>query len=89
MEVVIHVTLGLMALALVMSFVRVVKGPSLPDRVMALELFSIIIVGIIGVHAIHTDVSSFLDVAIVLALMSFLATVAFARFLERGGQRDD
>lgn len=89
MQTVIYTTLALLTLALLLCFYRMVRGPSLPDRVMALELFSMIIVSIIGVHAIHSDVSSFLDVAIVLALMSFLATVGFARFLERGGQRDD
>ncbi len=62
---------------------------SLPDRVVALELFSSILVGIIGVVAIATDVPSLLDVAIVMALMAFMATIGFARFLERGGPRDD
>lgn len=89
MQYVINLTLGLLALSLMLCFVRLVRGPSLPDRVMALELFSVIMIGMIGVHTIKADVSSFLDVAIVVALMSFLATVAFARFLERGGQRDD
>ncbi|MCG7600663.1 monovalent cation/H+ antiporter complex subunit F [Halomonas sp. McH1-25] len=89
MQTVINLTLGLMTLALLLCFVRLVRGPSLPDRVVALELFSVIIIGIIGVHTINTDVKPFLDVAIVVALMSFLATVGFARFLERGGQRND
>ncbi|WP_435389394.1 monovalent cation/H+ antiporter complex subunit F [Halomonas ramblicola] len=82
-------SLVLMALALCLAFVRLCLGPSLPDRVVALELFSSVIVGIIGVVAIATDVPSLLDVAIVMALMAFMATIGFARFLERGGPRDD
>nr|WP_284047747.1 monovalent cation/H+ antiporter complex subunit F [Halomonas gemina] len=78
-----------MALALCLAFVRLFRGPSLPDRVVALELFSSILVGIIGVVAIATDVPSLLDVAIVMALMAFMAAIGFARFLERGGPRDD
>ncbi|MDN3523428.1 monovalent cation/H+ antiporter complex subunit F [Halomonas ramblicola] len=89
MSIVIMLSLVLMALALCLAFVRLCLGPSLPDRVVALELFSSVIVGIIGVVAIATDVPSLLDVAIVMALMAFMATIGFARFLERGGPRDD
>jgi|TARA_B100000700_G_scaffold118310_2_gene133085 multicomponent Na+:H+ antiporter subunit F len=79
----------MMALALCLAFARLYRGPSLPDRVVALELFSAILVGMIGLIAIATDVPSLLDVAIVMALMAFMATIGFARFLERGGPRDD
>jgi len=86
---VILLSLALMCLALCLAFVRLFKGPSLPDRVVALELFSSILVGTIGLVAIATDVPSLLDVAIVMALMAFMAAIGFARFLERGGPRDD
>ena len=89
MTPVILVSLAVMVLALCLAFVRLFRGPSLPDRVVALELFSSILVGTIGVVAIATDVPSLLDVAIVMALMAFMATIGFARFLERGGPRDD
>ncbi|MDI5893001.1 MULTISPECIES: monovalent cation/H+ antiporter complex subunit F [Halomonas] len=89
MSTVILLSLAVMALALCLAFVRLFRGPSLPDRVVALELFSSILVGIIGVIAIATDVPSLLDVAIVMALMAFMAAIGFARFLERGGPRDD
>ncbi|WP_192035237.1 monovalent cation/H+ antiporter complex subunit F [Halomonas sp. YLGW01] len=89
MSSIILVSLAMMALALCLAFVRLYRGPSLPDRVVALELFSAILVGMIGLIAIATDVPSLLDVAIVMALMAFMATIGFARFLERGGPRDD
>ncbi|CAM3545635.1 monovalent cation/H+ antiporter complex subunit F [Halomonas lysinitropha] len=89
MSNVILLSLAVMSLALCLAFVRLFRGPSLPDRVVALELFSSILVGIIGVVAIATDVPSLLDVAIVMALMAFMAAIGFARFLERGGPRDD
>ena len=89
MAVVILISQVLMTLALVLAFVRVVRGPSLPDRVVALELFSSIVVGLVGLYAIQTDVSVFIDAAIVIALMGFLTAIGFARFLERGGPRDD
>jgi multicomponent Na+:H+ antiporter subunit F len=48
-----------------------------------------VVVGYVGVHAIDTGVSSFLDVAIVISLTAFLAAIGFARFLERGGVKDE
>lgn len=86
---VINLIYLMLSAALLLSFLRLAKGPSLPDRVVALELIASIVVGIVGVHAIDTGVASFLDVAIVLALTAFLAAIGFARFLERGGPRDD
>ncbi|WP_083006349.1 monovalent cation/H+ antiporter complex subunit F [Halomonas sp. GT] len=89
MDTVILISQVIMGLALILTFVRVVRGPSLPDRVVALELFSTTVVGLVGVYAIQSGVASFLDAAIVIALMGFLAAIGFARFLERGGPRDD
>lgn len=79
----------LLSLALLVAFLRLMKGPSLPDRVVALELIASIVVGFVGVHAIDTGVASLLDVAIVIALMAFLAAVGFARFIERRGTAND
>ncbi|WP_224826076.1 monovalent cation/H+ antiporter complex subunit F [Cognatishimia sp. MH4019] len=79
-----------MAVALVLGFYRLVKGPTLPDRVVALDMMTILIVVFCGLFAIATDERAFLDVAIVLALIGFLATVALARFAERRlARRDD
>lgn len=86
---VINITYLLMVAALMLGFLRMVRGPSLPDRVVALELMTSVVVGIVGTHAIDTGVASYLDLAIVLALTAFLAAIGFARFLERGGPRDD
>ncbi len=67
----------------VLSFVRLLRGPSLPDRVIALDILTIFGIGIIVAFAIVTDQPVFIDVASVLALVSFLGTVAFAAYVER------
>ena len=54
-----------------------------------MELITSIVVGYVGVHAIEAGVASLLDVAIVIALTAFLATIGFARFVERGGVKDE
>jgi multicomponent Na+:H+ antiporter subunit F len=79
----------LLSLTVVFTFIRLVRGPSLPDRVVALDLLSIVGIGVIAVYAIATDEPVFLDVAIILALVSFLGTVAFAYYLIRSAGRAD
>ena len=74
--------------ALAVGFVRLALGPSLADRVVALDMMTITIIVFCGLYAIYTGDASFLDVAIVLALIGFLATVALARYAERRYERD-
>jgi len=67
-----------------LALVRLVRGPSLPDRVVALDLIAITAVGLIGVYAVSTDQPIYIDEAMVLALIAFLGTAAFAHFIEKG-----
>lgn len=82
------VTLGLAmaGLAMVLAFIRLVLGPSLPDRVVALDLIGVITVGVIAAYDILTEQPVLLDAATVVALVAFLGTVAFARYVERRRQ---
>lgn len=84
MNMLINITLGLLILAMFLTFIRLVRGPSLPSRVVALDMMGSLAVGIIAVYAVATRQTIFLDVAIVLALIAFLGTVAFAYFVEKG-----
>ena len=61
----------------------------MPDRVVALDMMTILIVAFCALYSILTGVEAFLDVALVLALIGFLATVAFARYAERRVERAD
>lgn len=79
----------ILSVALGLGFFRLVKGPTLPDRVVALELIASLTVGLIVAYTFFSGQTAFLDVALVLALTAFLAALAFARYLEKGGQRDD
>lgn len=83
---VVDLALGMIVLALFLAFFRLVAGPSLPDRIVAFDLMTTLAVGIMAVYAISTGESAFLAVAMVLALVTFLGTVAFARYLEERGE---
>ncbi|QQR37982.1 cation:proton antiporter [Devosia rhizoryzae] len=84
------IALVMLALALALSVVRIVLGPSLPDRVLALDLLTVVAMGFIGTIAIRTGFWLYVDIAIALALLGFLATVALARYimLRRDTARD-
>lgn len=69
--------------ATVAAFVRLIRGPTLGDRVVALDMMTILIVAFCGLFAISSREQAFIDVAVVLALVGFLATVALARYAER------
>jgi multicomponent Na+:H+ antiporter subunit F len=79
----LFIILPLLMLSFLVGFIRMVLGPTLPDRVVVLELLGAITTGIICVYAVARKQPLFLDVAIVIALISFLATVAFAYFVEK------
>jgi multicomponent Na+:H+ antiporter subunit F len=76
----------MLSLAAMLAFVRLVRGPTLPDRVVAIDLIGALIVGMLVVVAATTGEQAFLDVGIVIALTSFVGTVAYARYVERGEQ---
>lgn len=91
LELSVYASFILVMLSLAVAFVRLARGPSLADRVVALDMMTVSIIAVCGVAAVATGVYALLDVALVLALVGFLATVALARFAERreDRQRED
>lgn len=83
----VHAALAILTLALVLTAIRVIIGPTLADRVLALDQLVAIAVGFVAVIAVKTGFELYIDIALALALVGFLATAAFARyiFLRRGG----
>jgi multicomponent Na+:H+ antiporter subunit F len=78
-----ELTLVLLLLGVVLAFIRLLIGPDPADRIVALDLISILIVAFLAAYSIYRDEKSFLDVAIAYALIAFLGTVALARYRER------
>ena len=85
-ELATRVALAMIGLAMFLTFIRLVRGPTLPDRVVALDLMGVLAVGMLAAYAVATDQPGLLDPAAVLALVGFLGTVAFARYLARRGR---
>lgn len=78
-----EIAMALLMLAAIIAFYRILKGPGLTDRIVALDFLTVVVVNLIGAIAIFKSYARILDVAIVLALVAFLATVAYARYIER------
>jgi multicomponent Na+:H+ antiporter subunit F len=67
---------------------RIGRGPSAPDRTVAIDILGVLIVGFCGLLALVTGQAFYLDVALAWALLSFIGTIALAKFLE-GRHFDD
>lgn len=80
---IVSLVIVMLSIAILLTVVRTLKGPTVPDRVVALDLLAYFIIGSIGVYAIRTDKPSLIMIAIVMALILFLGTTAFALYLER------
>ena len=76
----IHVALGVLSLAFLMAMWRVLRGPTLPDRVVGLDTLVVIAIGFIATIGIKTGFTLYVDIGLALGLVGFLATVALARF---------
>lgn len=74
-------------IALILALIRLIRGPSLSDRVMALDFISTCIIGMIVIDAIKSGESHFLSVAIVAALVGFVGAVAFAMYIQKGARQ--
>ena len=78
----IYVVFGLVGLGVLFTIARLIKGPSLADKAVAIDTLNIIVVGVIALIAVVYDNGLFLDIAIVYAILAFLETVVYARYLE-------
>lgn len=82
-EYLYYIILPILAVSVLLVFYRFVIGPSIADRVVALDLLITIGITLIAMYSIVYDQSTFLDIAMILGLIAFLSTVAFSYYLEK------
>lgn len=78
-----YVIFPMLTISVVLVFYRLFKGPGVVDRVIALDLIITIGIGLITAYSIRSGQALFLDVAMILALIAFLGTIAFAFYLDK------
>ena len=82
-----QIALGLLLLGMLLAVIRLIRGPNLGDRILALDMITVLATGFIAGVAVLTGFSLYVDIAIALALVGFLATVALARYLMSRAQK--
>jgi multicomponent Na+:H+ antiporter subunit F len=86
LPIAVAIALVLLLAAMLLTVLRVILGPSLADRVLALDQLVSIAIGFIAVVVIMTGFHLYIDIALALALVGFLTTAAFARYIDLGGK---
>ena len=82
--------LGLLLVGMLLAVIRLIRGPNLGDRILALDMITVLATGFIVAVAVLTGFSLYVDIAIALALVGFLSTVALARYLmSRAASREN
>jgi len=82
-EMAIFVSIPIIIASMLLMLYRVAVGPSLEDRVVALDLIATTAIGFVAVYSIVSNSTTVLDVGIIIAMLAFLGTTAFAYYLER------
>lgn len=83
-EWVMGLSLVIVAVSTLMYFYRLVKGPTVPDRIISLDAIGINLIGITAIFSIVMNTDAFLEVILLLGVLAFIGTVAFSKFLEKG-----
>jgi multicomponent Na+:H+ antiporter subunit F len=79
----VYLSLGVLGISILAALLRVLWGPNLSDRVIALDLVAFLAMGFLAAYSVFAGEETFIDVALVLGLLAFLGTVAVARYIER------
>lgn len=74
----------LITLAMILIIYRLVKGPNPSDRVIALDTIGVCLISLVGLFSIIVETSFFLEIILLLAILSFIGTIAFSKFIEKG-----
>jgi len=85
-ELATTIALALLGFAMLATILRIVRGPTTADRILGLDTITILAIGTIGVFAVRTGLYLYADIAVAVALLGFLSTAAFARYLLSRGR---
>lgn len=80
----IMASIVVICLSMIAVIYRMVKGPSASDRVVALDSLGVSVISLIGLFSVLVETSFFLEIILLLAILSFIGTVAFSKFIEKG-----
>lgn len=83
-EYILTISLILFGISILITFYRVIVGPTFPDRVLAVDVIGVNLISAIAIVSLLFNTRAFFDVILVLGILAFLSTIAFSKFIERG-----
>lgn len=83
-DLILKASLLLFMVAIALSLVRVIKGPSLPDRAIALDTIGVNLISAMAIISIVLKTKAFLEAILILGILAFIGTIAFSKYIERG-----
>jgi len=89
LEVCVDIAFALLSISFIIIVYRIATGPTLPDRILALDMMVAVAIGFIASFGVRSGFYLYVDIAIALGLVGFLSTVAFARFVLARGSTED
>jgi multicomponent Na+:H+ antiporter subunit F len=78
------IALVILSLSVLGSMYRVLKGPSMPDRIIALDMIGIHLISIVTIVSIMLRTQAYVEIILLIGIVAFLGTIAFSKYLERG-----
>ncbi|GBF73886.1 Na(+)/H(+) antiporter subunit F [Paenibacillus sp. 598K] len=84
LDTVLYIAIVILSLATLTCLFRVIKGPSMPDRIVALDTIGINLIGMVTVLSIMFRTTAYLELILLIGILAFLSTVAFSKFIQRG-----
>ncbi len=83
-EIILFVALALFMVAIFLILYRVIVGPSMPDRAIALDTIGVNFISAIAIVSIILSTTAFLEAILILGILAFIGTIAFSKYIERG-----
>lgn len=83
-EMVVKIAIVCISVAILGLLYRVIKGPTIPDRVVALDAIGINLIAVVALISIFLKTNAFLEIILLIGILSFIGTVAFSKYLEKG-----
>ncbi|MGM8364905.1 Na(+)/H(+) antiporter subunit F1 [Virgibacillus sp. W0181] len=83
-ETMLLLSLILFGIAILITFTRMIIGPTLPDRVIAMDVIGVNLISAIAIVSILFQTKAFLEVILILGILAFISTISFSKFIERG-----
>ncbi|HKK74554.1 MAG TPA: monovalent cation/H+ antiporter complex subunit F [Saprospiraceae bacterium] len=86
-----YIAIVMISISILLTLIRFIKGPTLPDRVISLDVFSANLLAILAIYSVLAEEKAYLNVALIMSLIAFVGTMTFAYYLvqKRNKYKDD